>query len=101
MNGRLFAFMALVVLAAPRLALAGDAAACTDPATVATVEAIRDRAEENCSRRGITCETGVLDYVRCVNASVALAVRQGRIPRECRLRAELTPGRCGPPPVAN
>ena len=88
------ALLALIVLATPRLAPAESPDACTLPATVAVIEDIRWRAEEGCARRGITCESQVLDYVRCVNASVAAAVRQGRIPRECRLQAEVTPARC-------
>ena len=90
----LLAPIALLVLAPPRLAPAQSPDACALPATVVTIDEIRGRAEENCARRGITCESQVLDYVRCVNASVAAAVRQGRIPRECRLMAEVTPARC-------
>ena len=90
----LLAPIALLVLAPPRLAPAESPDTCASPATLATIEDIRGRAEEGCARRGITCESQVLDYVRCVNATVAAAVRQGRIPRECRLKAEVTPARC-------
>jgi hypothetical protein len=90
----LLALLALLVAVPPRPAPAESPSACALPATVATIEEIRGRAEEGCARRGITCESQVLDYVRCVNATVAAAVRQGRIPRECRLQAEVTPARC-------
>ena len=88
------ALLALVVLLPPRFAQAEGADVCALPATVVAIDDIRTRAEEGCARRGLTCESGALDYVRCVNVSVAAAVRQGRIPRECRLRAEVTPARC-------
>jgi hypothetical protein len=61
------------------------------------IEEIRARAEARCEQRGMTCETGVLDYVRCVNAAVAAGVSRGRIPRECRRTAEVSPARCTQP----
>ena len=69
--------------------------ACSLP--TASIEEIRARAEARCEQRGMTCETGVLDYVRCVNAAVAAAVSRGRLPRECRRTAEVSPARCTQP----
>jgi hypothetical protein len=93
----LLAPVALLLLARPRFAPAEGTDACLLPANAAAVYDIRTRAEESCARRGITCESGALDYVRCVNTVVAAAVRGGRIRRECRQRAEVTPARCAQP----
>ena len=89
----LLGLLALCVLMPPRRAEGADG--CTLPA--ASIEEMRARAEARCEQRGITCETGVLDYVRCVNAAVAAAVSRGRLPRECRRTAEVSPARCTQP----
>jgi hypothetical protein len=85
--------VAVCLLAPPRLLAGGEAC----PLPPASIEDVRARAEARCERRGMTCETGVLDYVRCVNAAVAAAVSRGRMPRECRRAAEVSPALCAQP----
>jgi hypothetical protein len=67
------------------------------PLSPAAIDEIRARAESRCEQRGMTCESGVLDYVRCVNAAVAAGVARGKMPRECRRTAEVSPARCAQP----
>jgi hypothetical protein len=90
---RLLGLVGAGILATPHGAAAADAC----PLSAPEIDGIRARAEARCEQRGMTCETGVLDYVRCVNAAVAGAVGRGRVPRECRRTAEVSPARCTEP----
>jgi hypothetical protein len=90
---RLLGILGAALLATPH----GVAGADPCPLSPAAIDEIRARAEARCAQRGMTCETGVLDYVRCVNAAVAAGVARGRMPRECRRTAEVSPAQCAQP----
>jgi len=89
----LLGLLGAVLLATPH----GVTGADRCPLSSAAIDEIRARAEGRCAQRGMTCETGVLDYVRCVNAAVAAGVARGRMPRECRRTAEVSPAECAQP----